>query len=97
MPYEDIIHPGVYAKKSANHWILKQYKLGNILYDRMLIIKYKLNSSCKTLASEFNKKKLVICLKSQSLSSCTQLNGNTISQQMPFEEIIHLVVYAYHN
>ena len=87
----------MYAKQSTNLWILKQYKLGNLLYNRMLIVRYKLNSSGKTLASKVNKNKLVICLKSQSLSSCTQLNGDTISQQIPFEEIIHPTVYAYHN
>ena len=97
LPLEDIIHPTVYAKQSTNRWILKQYKLGNILYDRMLIIRYKLYSSGKTLASGVNKNKLVICLKSQSLSTCTQLNGKTISKQIPFEEIIHPAVYAYHN
>ena len=60
MPKEEIIHPAMYAKQFANHWILKPYKLGNLLYDRMLIVTYKLNSSGKTLASGVNKNKLVI-------------------------------------
>ena len=76
---------------------MKKYKLGNLLYNKKLIVRYNLNSSGKTLASKFNKNKLVTFLKYQSLSSCTQLNGNTISQQIPFQEIIHTIVYAYHN
>ena len=60
MPKEEIIHPAMYAKQFVNHWILKKYKLVNLLYDRMLIVTYKLNSSGKNLVSRVNEKKLVI-------------------------------------
>ena len=60
IPKEDIIQPSMYAKQSSNRCILKQYKLGNLLYNQMLIFRYKLNSSYKTLACGVNKNKLVI-------------------------------------